>query len=104
MMEELAAEKVEMGSCRDQRVGDSVLFIQKRMNKYGKFLELTEFVRGKKRSYIVLPEGREGGGWRHCISQLGRLSKHIGKEVAKPNLKSVQIQPVEEGRTWADFC
>jgi hypothetical protein len=46
MMNELVLEMTGIGACRDHRMGGSVMFLQKRMNKYGKFLEITEYGRG----------------------------------------------------------
>jgi hypothetical protein len=40
-------------------------------------MEITEFRRGGRRGFIVKLEGREGQGWRHCNSQMGRLLKHL---------------------------
>jgi hypothetical protein len=60
MMNELVQEAVGIGACRDHRMGDSVIFLQKMMNKYGKFMEITEYGRGGRRSFVVIPEGREG--------------------------------------------
>ena len=77
MMNELMQEAVGIGACRDHRMGDSVMFLQKRMNKYGKFMEITEYGCGGRRSFIVIPEGHEGQGWRHCTSQMGRLLNHL---------------------------
>ena len=53
------------------------MFLQKRMNKYGKYMEITEFGRGGRRGFIVILEGHEGQGWRHCISPMGRLLNHL---------------------------
>jgi hypothetical protein len=77
MMNELVLETTGIGACRDHRERDSVMFLQKRMNKYGKYMEITEFGQGGRRGFIVIPEGSESQGWRQCISQLGRLLKHL---------------------------
>jgi hypothetical protein len=79
MMNELVLETTGIGACRDHQMGGSVMFLQKRMNKYGKFIEITEYGRGGRRSFVVILEGCEGQGWRHCIVQLGRLVKYMNK-------------------------
>jgi hypothetical protein len=71
MMNELVSETTGIGACRDQRMGGSVMFLQKRMNKYGKFMEIIEYGRGGRHSFVVILEGCEGQGWKHCILQMG---------------------------------
>ena len=78
-MEELVPGTVELEACRSHQVGESVIVFQKRGSKYGKFTEITEFSYGRTHSYIVLPEGRDSCGWRHCLSQMDRLTKYVGK-------------------------
>jgi hypothetical protein len=46
MMNELVLEMTGIGACRNHRLGGSVMFLQKRVNKYGKFMEITEYGRG----------------------------------------------------------
>jgi hypothetical protein len=105
MMNELVLETTGISACRDHLASDSVMFLQKQMNKYGKYMEITEFGRGGRRGFIVIPEGRECQGWRQCLSQLGRLLKHLNhvrdaKE--EKNVRSVLIRTVVLGRTFAD--
>jgi hypothetical protein len=102
MMNELVLETTGIGACRDHRMSSSVMFLQKRMNKYGKFMEITEYGRGGRRSFVVIPEGREGQGWKHCIVQLGRLVNYMN-QTRDTEVKKVPIQPREvvPGRTFA---
>jgi hypothetical protein len=102
MMNELVLETTGIGACRDHRMGGSVMFLQKRKNKYGKFMELTEYGRGGRRSFVVIPEGREGQGWKHCIVQLVRLVNYMNQTRDK-EVKKAPIQPREvvPGRTFA---
>jgi hypothetical protein len=60
MLNELVLETMGISACRDHRMGSSVMFLQKRMNKYGKFMEIIEYGLGGRRSFVVIPEGREG--------------------------------------------
>jgi hypothetical protein len=103
MMNELVSETTGIGACRNHRLGGSVMFLQKRMNKYGRFMEITEYGRGGRRSFVVIPEGREGQGWRQCILQMGRLVKYL-EQVRDTTKKSLPVQPraVVPGRTFAD--
>jgi hypothetical protein len=103
MMNELVSETTGIGACRDHRLGGSVMFLQKRMNKYGRFMEITEYGRRGRRSFVVIPEGREGQGWRQCILQMGRLVKYL-EQVRDTTKKSLPVQPrgVVPGRTFAD--
>jgi hypothetical protein len=102
MMQELVLDTIGIGACRDHRMGSSVMFLQKRLNKYGKFMEITEYGRGGRRSFVVIPEGREGQGWKHCIVQLGRLVMYMEKtrdtELTKAPVKPRVVVP---GRTFA---
>ena len=102
MMQELVLETSGIGACRDHRMGSSVMFLQKRMNKYGKFMEITEYGHGGRHNFVVIPEGCEGQGWKHCIVQLGRLVTHMDKTRDTELKKSlVQPQAVVPGRTFA---
>ena len=103
MMNELVSETTGIGACRDHRVSGSVMFLQKRMNKYGRFMEITEYGRRGRRSFVVIPEGREGQGWRQCILQMGRLVKYL-EQTKDTTKKSLPVQPrvVVPGRTFAD--
>ena len=102
MMHELVLETTGIGACRDHRMGSSVMFLQKRMNKYGKFMKITEYGRGGRCNFVVIPEGREGQGWKHCIVQLWRLVNYMN-QTRDTELKKVPIQPraVVPGRTFA---
>ena len=91
MMQELVLETTGIGACRDHRMGSLVKFLQKRMNKYGKFVEITEYGRGGRRSFVVIPEGREGQGWKHCIVYLGCLVTYMD-HTRDTELKKVPVQ------------
>jgi hypothetical protein len=80
-------------------------FLQKKMNKYGKYMEITKFGRGGRRGFIVILEGCEGQGWRHCISQMGWLLKHLNHVRDANAEKIVTLAPtraVVPGRMFAD--
>ena len=73
MMNELVSETTRIRACRDHQAGNLVMFLQKRMNKYGRFIEITEYGHEGRCNFVVISEGREGQGWRYCILQMGRL-------------------------------
>jgi hypothetical protein len=109
MMEELMIGLTLKEFCRSRRVGDSVIILQKRQNHYGQFLEITEYGKGGRHSYIIIPEGRESCGWGSCISQLRRLVKHfasarISGQQSKHIQGQVQVQSVEACRTFVDVA
>jgi hypothetical protein len=102
MMNELVLEMMGIGACRNHRMGGSVMFLQKRKNKYRKFMEITEYGCGGRQSFVVIPEGREGQGWRHCTVQLGRLVNYMN-QTRDTEVKKVPVQPqtMVHGRTFA---
>lgn len=63
-MEELVSRSAEMGACHNHRVRGSVMFLQKRKNGFGNFMEIVEFDCGGRRSHVVTLKGREGCGWK----------------------------------------
>jgi hypothetical protein len=67
-------------------------------------LEITEYGKEWRRSYILILEGRESCGWGRCISQLRRLVKHFapaGITGQQRRLIQGQLRPVEDHRTFA---
>jgi hypothetical protein len=103
-LEEVSSDGVEMGSCRNHRMEGSVVFIQKRQNGNGRFMEISEFGRGGKRSQLVIPEGWDKCGWNQCINQLRLLAKHIEVQGSSKHKKkpTVQDQFVVEGKSFAE--
>ena len=103
MMNELVSETTGISACRDHRMGGLVMFLQKRMNRYGKFMEITEYGRGGRCSFVVIPEGCEGQGWKHCILQMGQLVKYLN-QVRDTTMKKlpIQLRVVILGRTFAE--
>ncbi|GLT54977.1 hypothetical protein SLA2020_281350 [Shorea laevis] len=106
MVEELWSGDLAADFCRSRRTGDTVIVLQKRQNDFGRFLEFTEYGGGRRRSHVIIPEGRDGSGWHHCISQLRKLVKHVEqKGCAGKNAIPLPVQPqvVEKGgKTFAE--
>jgi hypothetical protein len=105
-LEEVVPDSVEMGSCRNHRLEGSVMFIQKRKNGNGRFMEISEYGRGGKRSQVVIPEGWDSSGWNKCIHQLRLLAKHVKEQGSSSHKKRplVYDQFVVEGRSFAEVA
>ena len=56
-----------------------------RNNKFGNFLELSEYGEKGRRSFVIFPEGEEGKGWMDCRVQLSKLKQfHDKQKVGEP--------------------
>jgi hypothetical protein len=60
--------------------------MQRRKHLYGNYLELSEYGGKGRRSYVVIPEGYEGKGWKDGRLQLQRLKLHHEKQREKVSL------------------
>lgn len=69
--------------CKTFRVGNTVHILHRRENQHGRFLDLSEYGDGGRRSFVIIPEGRKGSGWAKCLSQLRRVEKSYVKEQAE---------------------
>jgi hypothetical protein len=67
--------------------------MQRKKNSHGNFLELSEYGGKGRRSFVIIPEGHEGKGWKDCRSQLQRLKMHYEKD-----REGVSTGVVSEGR------
>jgi len=79
-MEELRQGGEIRDFCRTFRVGSMVHILQRRGNAHRRFLELSEYVYGGRRTCVILPEGREGSGRANCLAQLRKLEKYFEKK------------------------
>jgi hypothetical protein len=57
MVEELWSGDLEAEFCRSRRTGDTVLVLQKRQNDFGRFVEITEYGGGRRRSLCYYSGG-----------------------------------------------
>jgi hypothetical protein len=62
------------------RFGSIVYVLVRRTNKFGNFLELSEYGENGRRSFVIIPEGEEGKGWIDCREQLSKLKQHHDKQ------------------------
>ena len=58
---------------RSFRFGSKVYVLLRRNNRFGNFLELSEYGEKGRRSFIIIPEGEDGKGWTNCHVQLSKL-------------------------------
>jgi hypothetical protein len=65
---------------RSFRFGSIVYVLVRRTNKFGNFLELSEYGENGRRSFVIIPEGEEGKGWIDCREQLSKLKQHHDKQ------------------------
>jgi len=79
-MEELKQGGEIRDFCRTYRVGSTAFILQRRGNDHGRFLELSEYAYGGRRTSVIIPEGRVGCGWANCLAQLRRLEKSFEKK------------------------
>ena len=54
---------------RSFRFGSKVYVPLQRTNKFGNFLELSEYGDKGRRSFVIILEGEEGKGWIDCREQ-----------------------------------
>jgi hypothetical protein len=108
-MEELKQVGEIRDFCRTYRVGSTVLILQRRGNDRGRFLELSEYAFGGRRSSVMIPEGRVGCGWANCLAQLRRLEKSLERKATGgktggniPSAARKEMKPAfRDGRTFA---
>jgi hypothetical protein len=65
--------------------------VQRRGNKHGRFIELSEHGRGGRRSFVVIPEGSDGKGWLDCWVLMQRLKGYNDKQCQGRKTKGKQI-------------
>jgi hypothetical protein len=65
---------------RSFRFGSQVYVLLWRNNKFGNFLELSEYREKGRRSFVIFPEEEEGKGWMDCRVQLSKLKQFHNKQ------------------------
>jgi hypothetical protein len=65
---------------RSFRFGSKVYVLLRRNNKFGNFLELSEYGEKGRRSFVIFPEGEERKGWMECRVQLSKLKQFHDKQ------------------------
>ena len=64
MLVEIAALPVDQNAFRSFRERNKVFVIQKQRNGKGRFISITVLGESKDKGVVIIPEGKEGGGWR----------------------------------------
>ena len=65
---------------RSFRFGNKVCVLLRRNNKFGNFLELSEYGEKVRRSFVIILEGEEGKGWIDCREQISKLKQFHNKQ------------------------
>jgi hypothetical protein len=88
-VEELLSAKNSAVFWRRSRSGFPGTFAQRCANKHGRFLIVEDYGGGRRRGFILVPEGRKGEGWSSFRSELCSVVKHMKeyKGVDKPPTK-----------------
>lgn len=58
---------------KSSRDGNKAFIAQRCFNRFGWYLEVIQYVVGGPRGLIVIPEGREGRGWRSFAAELRKV-------------------------------
>jgi hypothetical protein len=82
VVERLSKGEEDNDKWRTFRLGSTVYVVLRRKNKYGQFIELSEYVGGGRRSYVVISEGSDGKGWVDVWVQLQKLTAYHAKQQA----------------------
>lgn len=48
--------------------GNTIYVARRRSNGHGRYLKLSEYGGGGRKSSIVIPEGNKGRGWAECVA------------------------------------
>ena len=70
LLEDFTSSKPPSHFARTVRDGETVFILQLGFNAHGYFLMLSKFLRGRRKGFIVVPEGNLGCGWRGFGSHL----------------------------------
>ena len=70
---------------RSVRDGKTVFILQSGSNAHGYFLMISELLHGRRKGFLVIPEGRMGNGWRGFVWHL--------KKVLAPGNRALNLPP-----------
>ena len=68
------------------RVGETVFILQSGSNAHGYYLMISELLHGRRKGFLVIPEGRMGHGWRGFVWHL--------KKVLAPGNHALNMSPI----------
>ncbi|XP_075658265.1 transcription factor Pur-alpha 1-like [Castanea sativa] len=87
IVEDLMSNVTTGNFARTFREGDKVFILQLGSNSYGRFFMILELVHGRRKGFIVVPEGKLGSGWRG-------FGLHLRKVIVPESIVSTQPQAV----------
>ena len=93
IVEDLMSNVTTGNFARTFRDGDKVFILQIGSNAHGSFFMISELVHGRRKGFIVVPEGKLGSGWRGFGFH---LRKAIAPETLVIRLPQSVLKPVAE--------
>jgi hypothetical protein len=103
-LEELLIASSTEDFWRRSRSGSPGIFVQRCANRHGRFLVVEDFGGGKRRGFILVPEGRSGEGWKSFVLELRAVvnflkSRTIPKPAQASSVKESKLQaPIPSNR------
>ena len=85
MMENFIFSESPGHFARTVRDGETMFILQSGSNAHGSFLMISELLHGRRKGFIVVPEGYLGSGWRGFVC-------HLKKALAPGNL-AINLPP-----------
>ena len=77
IMEKFILSELPEHFARTVREGETVFIIQSGSNTHGYYLMISELLHGRRKGFLVIPEGRMGHGWRGFVWHLKVLAPGI---------------------------
>ena len=85
MMEDFISTKPPGHFARSVRDGETVFILQLGSNAHGSFIMISELLHGRRKGFLIVPEGKSGSGWRG-------FSLHLRKAIA-PGTLAINLPP-----------
>ena len=73
IMENFILSEIPEHFARTVREGETVFIIQSGSNTHGYYLMISELLHGRRKGFLVIPEGRMGHGWRGFVWHLKKV-------------------------------
>jgi hypothetical protein len=93
---EFATLPPDQNAFRSFREGNKVFVIQKQRNGKGRFASMTVLGETKERGVVIIPEGRDAGGWRGFSQEINGALTPAVPAVPKVNHQREQPPPPAE--------
>lgn len=79
---------------KSPRDGNKAFLAQRCFNRSVQYLTVVEYRCGEQRGFIVIPEGREGRGWRVCAVELRKVVSFFELSLGERSRTSFPWQPI----------